>query len=519
MLHYDCPDCGVKLESQFEVAGKKVRCLGCQAVFIATFSRWKTRSRFPVVAVFVVMLLVVSSVTVGLVYSADRWLGGSKKEEAKQVVQVEKPKLKIPVPPDPPKPLPPPELPARPMEEEGGNEPNLGKEKEDPKLELPPSKVEPLPPKGKSSVENLPKEIAPTEPVPNLTQAIPLTDVGKIKRMVFSRSHPTFIGLIEERQEKEDTRVTVVSGATGKTVGRTAFPKDYCRAIAISDDGKWVACVLGEALGAEVEIRATQSPDSKPIRFKPKPSTKRQWETSPGWVAFLGNSRLLTFDLDQGFDVWSIPDLKRLSSRSTEPDGFLSFDFFNQIPQNFALSPDRKTFYLLEKGEFIAFNLADGKEARRFDALPKDSKINGVAISQDGNRLICAFKPKGTVKGGLHAGVWDCTTGKLISDSKVPTDYYDSDPITWWGQSHAMVGGQVGGLLIETATGKLIGSLRVSGESLIGSGRSGDDLWGIYRENDGKPKLFFLRAPSIPMGSGNLHYTIDATGLVKFKLK
>ena len=44
---YLCPTCGVALQSALDVAGKAVRCLGCQAVFTARSAPTVTRTAPP----------------------------------------------------------------------------------------------------------------------------------------------------------------------------------------------------------------------------------------------------------------------------------------------------------------------------------------------------------------------------------------------------------------------------------------------------------------------------------------
>jgi WD40 repeat protein/tetratricopeptide (TPR) repeat protein/tRNA A-37 threonylcarbamoyl transferase component Bud32 len=146
------------------------------------------------------------------------------------------------------------------------------------------------------------------------------------------------------------------------------------------------------------------------------------------------------------------------------------------LPQNdwlgaIAFSPDSKTFLVASKG------VGGRAEVRFFDTatlqprppvIRLDGRLDGLALSPDGKRLLTGGKPAIGLRSGKGAGIeheadlWDVATGKrLVEPMRHPpriwTTAFSPDGktlLTTWGLTQPMPGE---GRLWDAATGKLIG--------------------------------------------------------------
>jgi WD40 repeat protein len=210
----------------------------------------------------------------------------------------------------------------------------------------------------------------------------------------------------------------------------------------LSQDGK----LLAGSDAADPTINLWDTATGKRVRTLAGP--KKLWAEH---LAFSPDGgRLATEDVDHAVHVWDLAKGVHLR-RLDPPAGAMNF---NAVGERLAFSPDGRLLAVMEhintldSGHIVLWNLAAGKELRRFHALGALT----VALSPDGQVLATAGHEGGTL--------WDVATGYELSRLEAPEAdiwhlAFSPDGRSLAGGCHIWKATERGVCLWETATGRL----------------------------------------------------------------
>ena len=108
------------------------------------------------------------------------------------------------------------------------------------------------------------------------------------------------------------------------------------------------------------------------------------------WIGFTSKDQLLSITADGGFDLWSVPSMKRTAGVKGALKGgsHLGVNGFTHTPVNFSLSNDGKTLALFNGTGFSFYDIATATETGRTEDFMKaggSTNFSGSAMSPDGS--------------------------------------------------------------------------------------------------------------------------------------
>jgi WD40 repeat protein len=216
-------------------------------------------------------------------------------------------------------------------------------------------------------------------------------------------------------------------GAAGNELRRLTLPRKYGLGVALSADGRRLACGTFEeevrlwdtATGRELWRTRTDSFRVSPQAFSPDGKTLatggdklRLWDAASGRLVRAidgapGAMRLVAF----------APDGKRIATAGDQAtlhfwapatgEAVLGFEGHHHAVRSGAFAPDGKTLATASDERFVRlWDLSTGK-ARRFAVGEGD--LHSVAFSPDGKTLVTSASPWAG-----WPGLWDLSTGRLL---------------------------------------------------------------------------------------------------------
>lgn len=311
----------------------------------------------------------------------------------------------------------------------------------------------------------------PAEP-PKSGPGVRLTGFESPDQLVFGGSPADgSVGVVSYRRMGVGYRIDVAKTATGKPVGAVEIDTASVNAYALTADGSRLA-VLGSAPGDGHPVAVYSVADGKQLgRFTPYPRGGPNSYKLPElvWVTFLAADKLLTLTSSGGFDVWSVPGLKRLSGvPSGEPGNYtrLAVNGFTHTPTNFALTPDNKTLAVLNGKGFSFYDLSTGRETAVTDPFTtpgSPATFYGTAFHPDGRRLACFCSLSASGQRLTAVGVWDAKTGQRLSLALLKDAAPSAAGLAWWGPNHLALwqGGMGSADVMAVDTGAVVASVRV----------------------------------------------------------
>jgi hypothetical protein len=328
--------------------------------------------------------------------------------------------------------------------------------------------------------------------------------------LVFAGPGDGPIGVLREKTEVNETRVSLFDPKTGRPAGEVSCANNIAEPIAISPGGKWVAHMTS-GLNPKAVVLVPPGDPAAARRFTPAPqgAANTPWLV---WITFVAPDRLLTLYKSGGFDVWSVPAFERVASRpATGNFAGLGFDAVNQTPEKFAINPERTTVAILEGTEFILFDPKTAAEKKRLAPLAAEPArlTDVVALSADGSSLACVADDR--------LVVWDTESGQIKSDA-VAQLKNEAFGLSWWGRDHVLVHDVelTKAVVLEAATGARVGEVRVAGlrQGMLSPLGPGDRLWAAYTPLLGLPgRLFAFGPPAGLKGGKGLRYEVGSEGL------
>ena len=282
--------------------------------------------------------------------------------------------------------------------------------------------------------------------------------------------------------------VDVAKTATGRAVGKVDVELTSVNSYALSPDGAYLA-VVGSAPGDGHPLAVYSVADGKRVgRFTPYPKGGADKYKLPDlvWAAFLGPDQLMTVNESGGYDVWSVPALKRVSGKpSGEPGNYtrLAVNGFTHTPTNFAVTPDGKTLAVLDGTRFVILDPITGNEIALtdpFTAPGSPASYYGTALTADGGRLACFCSLSASGQNLTVVAVWDARTGRRLSLAKLPQTG-SAAGLAWLGPDHlALWQGGIGSAeVMAVATGEIVANIRGATGAKFGTVPPDDRLWGV----------------------------------------
>ncbi|MBX9628478.1 MAG: hypothetical protein K2X82_32070 [Gemmataceae bacterium] len=317
----------------------------------------------------------------------------------------------------------------------------------------------------------------------------------------------------------------VARTATGRAVGKVDVETSSVNGYALSPDGAWLA-VVGSAPGDGHPLALYGVTDGKKAGgFTPYPKgggPDKYKLPDLVWAAFLGPDKLMTVNESGGYDVWSVPGLKRVSGKqSGEPGNYtkLAVNGFTHTPTNFAVTPDGKTLAVLDGTRFVFLNPSTGNEIALtdpFTAPGSPATFYGAALTPDGGRLACYCVLSASGQTVTAVVVWDARTGRRLSLAVLPKGG-SAAGLAWLGPDHLALwqGGIASAEVMAVASGEIVANVRVVTGGKLGTVPPDDRLWAVTPGgvlDRAGPKL--VRG-SLPAGfRPRTIFDLDAAGLV-----
>jgi hypothetical protein len=314
------------------------------------------------------------------------------------------------------------------------------------------------------------------------------------QQLIFGGTDDGYVGVLSFAQGGYE--IEVFRTSTGEEKGRIVTKTSSTDGYTLSPDGAYVAEVNSAPFEGNA-ITIYRSNDGQVAnKFTPYPRSPRTLGQVPAlsWIRMLPGEKLLTINERGGYDVWSVPDCKRLHGKEGKLTGGHSLrqNGFTQTPTNFAITPDGKTLALFDGSGFTFVNPITGAELGRtepFTARGQSFNSWGCAITSDGNRL--AFHR--SQNPGTTFTVWDVKTGKQVSE--VQAESGSGAGFCWWGKDHVLIqqGGIASADVVSLSTGRVVAKVRFSGIGKLGPTGPGDALWsyteGVLIRTGAPPQL------------------------------
>lgn len=272
--------------------------------------------------------------------------------------------------------------------------------------------------------------------------------------------------------DKSGEQIDVYRVRTGEKVASIPIAEELSREVALSPGGKFVAGTvpfkanlirIHGANGAEVGrlSPAVNGPDGRP-----------DWKTEVQHFTFLADNRLLTVTCSGGYDIWAVPEMKRVGGRpglKLEGDQAL-FRNSDNYPNLSALSADGKTIALYNWAGVSLIDVATGTEKLRTEDTRKKGEqkpqILRVALSPDAKRIVVFVIPGEGHADKCRLMQFDAADGKLVKEDNFARnlEVRPGEPGVWmWGNNHLVLGrpGNKSYAVVNLQTGNIINPLDV----------------------------------------------------------
>ncbi len=270
--------------------------------------------------------------------------------------------------------------------------------------------------------------------VPSLTPTV--------TQVVFGGGEDGFAAIVANKLMGAGYIVDVVKAATGKAVGQIKTDNAADRDYAISPDGNMLAVLRSKPFEGNSVSLFSVANGQEQKQFTPYPKGSGNI-TAPDliWISFVSKELLITINSGGGFDLWSVPDLKRTAgiAASLKAGNRIDVNGFTHSPKNFSLSIDGKSLVIFNGSGFSFYETETAKEAfRTKDVMKPGNSIlaSAAAFSPDGKRFASYYQTFG--EGAVTSlSIWDSKTGNLLSSSlqtksKAPAGF------AWWGSNHLL---------------------------------------------------------------------------------
>lgn len=314
------------------------------------------------------------------------------------------------------------------------------------------------------------------------TAKVPADGIARIRihnggRVVFGGTgddgHVGILATIHQSGSDKSTELMdVYRVRTGEKVASIPIAEPFAREVALSPGGKFVAGTqpfkgnlirVHGANGAEVGrlAPATVGTDGRP-----------DWKTEVQCFTFLSDDRLLTVNCSGGYDIWSVPGLKRVGGRpglNLEGDQAL-FRNSDNYPNLSALSADGKTIALYNWAGVSLIDVATGAEKLRTEDTRKKGEqkpqILRVALAPDSKRIVVFVIPSEGHADKCRLMQFDAADGKLVKEDNFARDLAvrPGEPGVWmWGNNHLVLGrpGNKSYAVVHLPSGNIINPLDV----------------------------------------------------------
>jgi hypothetical protein len=332
---------------------------------------------------------------------------------------------------------------------------------------------------------------------------------ASVNQLVFGGTDDGFVALVSYANRGPGHEIEVFKTATGDAKGTVRTKSSSGDDYALSPDGTYLAEINFVAFQGSVVAVYLVRDGSEANKFTPYPRTPQTLGEVPAltWIGFLPGNRLITVNEHGGYDVWTVPDFKKLHGQKGEltRGHSLRRDGFTHTTSNFALTPDGQTLALFDGTGFTFVNPTTGAETGRTDPfVARGASFNswGCALRADGSRLAyLRIANRGNV-----LTVWDVKTGKPLSE--VGTEFGGGAGFCWWGPDHILMqkGGIASADVVSVATGQVIGNVGFPAIGKLGPTGPGDCLWG-YTEG-----LLIRSGPPGPIQPGT-HFDVTPQGV------
>ena len=298
-------------------------------------------------------------------------------------------------------------------------------------------------------------------------------------------------------------RIDIVKLANGDVQGQVLTDSVTDTGYSLSPDGKLLA-ILGSAPFEGNPVSLYTVADGKEVSTTTLYPKKADQVLVPDliWVGFTSKDQLLSITGDGGFDLWSVPGMKRTTGMKGALKGgsHLGVNGFTHTPENFSLSNDGKTLALFNGMGFSFYDIATATETGRTEDFMKAGEstvFSGSAISPDGKRFACYFQ-KFEIGGTTELRVWDAKTGKNVSGGPVTKAGFPAG-LAWWGSNHVVFwdGAHASGLVFSLETGQASGRLKTSIPGRFATVLPDGQLWGVVGGSSYEPvkgAAFLVRA-------------------------
>jgi hypothetical protein len=308
-----------------------------------------------------------------------------------------------------------------------------------------------------------------------------------------------------------DPHFVIHRAGTGEKVKTFPMPEPIANFGALSPDAKYLATLSTRSPNA-LRLIDTDT-GQKVAEFTPNPSGPGKGADQSNllhWAAFLATDRLLTVTNTGGYDVWSVPDLKRVGGQPGVKIrlGDLAGPGADAVPNVASLSADRKTLARFNGTGVSVVDIATGNEIGRTQDIYKLGLNNlalHVALSPDAKRVYTLLDVKvGSEQCRLVE--FDVATGKRERERDLVLPKFTVGPgqpgMYFWGSDHLVISHSRFDQrhIVHLPTMALLGPVIADAGGQYGAynalGDIGGRLWYLGQEGAGKPTYLFGVLPS-----------------------
>lgn len=349
-----------------------------------------------------------------------------------------------------------------------------------------------------SGGSNVSKQGFGIAPIPSITPSV--------LQVVFAGGVDGFAAVVSNTPMGPGYKIDVVKPITGKTVGEVLTESATDIGYAISPDGTSLAVLDSKPSDGNSVSLYSVAKGQLLKRFTPY-SRGPSNITGPEavWINFTSKDRLLTISSGGGFDLWSVPEMKRLTgiAPSLKAGNRIDADGFTHSPKNFSVSSDGKTLVMFNGSGFSFYDPETATESSRTEDLLKPGTLilcTAAAFSPDGKRFACYYQTFAGKNTTIFLNIWDTKTGKMLNgpgvlaaNSKSPAGF------AWWGSNHLLFweGGISSARLFDLASGQLVGNVKTSIPGKFGTVPPNGQLWAVVGPHNYDPikgAAFLVRA-------------------------
>jgi hypothetical protein len=205
------------------------------------------------------------------------------------------------------------------------------------------------------------------------------------------------------------------------------------------------------------------------------------------WIALVDAQRLLMICMNGQIALQDLQGRLVYSFKHLGPIIGPSCDAFSNLPQNFAISGNRKVLCLFNGKGFDVIDTDSGKvKAKTAEVVGARNLIKGTALDHEGNRLAVYFNDVALGASGESVVVWDLATNQksasipisVKKQNQPSAQGFHGSALTWWDANHLVVW-SIGkyGLVLDLGKAQIVAEMLPPLIGRLGYADSEQRLW------------------------------------------